>query len=846
MEGEFAVAIWHLLAGSILLFGAGLFPALHIIRILDPLSDTLRKIMLTPAISLLVVFGVSGWMVVMTGNFSSAKLLMLFILINLASVGIYWKRDVVRVRRLTQWELLQEKTDIIEAEGEMPKSINTESLNGGVTELEEDVAKKQTLVEELAAHRSPWLPFALAAAALLSLLPLLLFEYPNGVDWIGFSTLSHRLATTGDLSLPAISQGFWTYPPAFPATAALLESTLGMTPASAVHLVGQLSLFALLWGIAGAADRWGASGPTLLCLALVPALFVKAHDSGYPTVASQLGLVIGLLVLLRPVAERRKGQDILFALCVITTGAIHPTGSLYLGTLLIAYLLTHKFGIRREASVSRLALTSVIVLSIASYIVLVTFAPRLLSEPIFSEYGWQGGLSLIIFNGPIIIGLAGWAIWRNRNSVEIILLAAWIALNWILTLIHLMNGILAFSFFTLLSYVLYSMALHAFHIPLAILAGLLISKRAKLTPRERPIPIDQTGEALMQEMLEASRNLSAEEISASAQEAIDEKSEMMWLPMKLPGPINSNWLIAIFLFVLFQLTIANALLIELSTHEELRVQTNGDRKLMSTLALPENSVIFTEDAHWGNAYDLDPDIGVTTFPSLGLVDVQVNNQGIVRSAIIRDDVETLQQFGVTHALTSPMGTFGEIIAISPYWELDRDIDGSRLWELKVIPTSRSAVMSTFVYPSESSCQDDCEWRPDPWWMVDADQLVTRPDSQPFISEGELNITIPLERGNHDQTAKVNVMIDAPEGIKIAIYSMDGSEMEGRQYTTKGGWQQLTVITETSLEDSFEVEIVISGGGDGWVNPLAITGRGDRLFDYDGVRIHWVEVRPMVE
>jgi hypothetical protein len=193
-----------------------------------------------------------------------------------------------------------------------------------------------------------------------------------------------------------------------------------------------------------------------------------------------------------------------------------------------------------------------------------------------------------------------------------------------------------------------------------------------------------------------------------------------------------------------------------------------------------------------------------------------------------------------------MGTFGEVFAISPYWEISRDIDGSRLWTLKEIPTSRSATSSTFVYPDEQTCIDPCQWRTDPWWMVDADQLMNRPDSQPFLSEGNISLTVPLERGSHDQTVKINVMIDAPAGLSVEIYSTDGNEIEGRYYTTNGGWQQLTLITKTSLADELKVEIIVAGGGSSWVNPLAITGRGDQLIDHDGVRIHWVELRPMVE
>ncbi len=89
------------------------------------------------------------------------------------------------------------------------------------------------------------------------------------------------------------------------------------------------------------------------------------------------------------------------------------------------------------------------------------------------------------------------------------------------------------------------------------------------------------------------------------------------------------------------------------------------------------------------------------------------------------------------------------------------------------------------------------------------------------------------------------MVDAPAGLEVELYVIDGHTTQGRQFTTEGGWEQLTLITHTSTADSIQVRIDVSGGGDNWVNPLGASGRGDRLIDEDGVRIHWVELRPMV-
>ena len=854
MEGELGVILWQVIVGGALLFGIGLFPGLVILRVLDPGADRFRRLLLVPALSLMVSYGISGWMVILTGKFDLAVLLLLLIAANGLSIAGLWQRDVVRVRRLSPWERLQEKVEVNDDDeedgGEDAGSTKVSARIEGEEEtvrIEEDVEEAEEKRKDLLRRRASWFPIALAASALLALLPLFLFTYPNGVDWIGFSTLSHRLATTGDLTLPAASVGSWTYPPAFPAMCALLESVLRLSPASAVHLVGQLSLLALLWGLAGAADKWGAGAPTLLCMGLAPALFAKAHDSGYPTVASQIGIVLGLLVLLRPVGERSRSHDLLFAVCVIAVGAIHPTGSLYLGTLLLANLLLTRYEAQNNAEVGRLALTSVILLVLASAIVLLGYAPRLLAEPVFSEYGWQGGLRLLIYNSPILIALALVSFWRGKRSTEVLVLSAWLGLQWLLTLVHLLSGVIFFPIFTLLSYVLYSMALHAFHIPLAVLAGILLAEGAKLTPRLKRISIDEHGEAVVAELLEASRRLGAEAVVESAPSGVDdaEVEKGLWIPMELPGPTSTALSFGVLALVLLQVFGANVVLFELSEHPELRPQTDGDRALMSSLDLPPGSLIFTEDAHWGDIYDLPADVAVTSFPSLGLVEVQSSIQGKTKQAILSDDHERIQSLGITHALTSPLGTFGAVLAASDHWTIERDVEGSRLWTFEQMPTTRSALRSSFTYPVEEACVGNCDWRPDPWWMVDMDQFVNRPDHQPVLTEGELSLAAPLARDARDRAVMLHLMVDAPAGLSVEIHVVDSGEHESLSYTTAGGWEQLSLALHTSTDNRIEVTVKVSGGGETWINPTGASGRGDRIFDESGVRLHWVELRPMV-
>ena len=140
---------------------------------------------------------------------------------------------------------------------------------------------------------------------------------------------------------------------------------------------------------------------------------------------------------------------------------------------------------------SRLAIISAIVVGAATITVMGIFAPRMLDTPVWAEYGWQGGLPLIVFNGPILLGLAGWALWRFRASFEVWLLGLWIAMQWMLTWVHLLDGFVGISVLTLISYMLYSMALHGFHIPFAVLAGIILAKVPRLTPRMRERRLDE-------------------------------------------------------------------------------------------------------------------------------------------------------------------------------------------------------------------------------------------------------------------------------------------------------------------------------------------------------------------
>ena len=100
--------------GSVLLIGFGMIPGLALIRILDPGADRLRQMMLLPAASLLILYGLAGWLVVILGKHSLGALILSISVINILSATLGWQRESVRVRRLSAWERLEEIETLVE------------------------------------------------------------------------------------------------------------------------------------------------------------------------------------------------------------------------------------------------------------------------------------------------------------------------------------------------------------------------------------------------------------------------------------------------------------------------------------------------------------------------------------------------------------------------------------------------------------------------------------------------------------------------------------------------------------------------------------------------------------
>jgi hypothetical protein len=412
-----------MLGSIVVVLAPSLLPGWALSTVLDGSSDRFRKALLSPALGLLLVFGISG-LLLLAEAWSPLTMLLALIGANAVAWSILTKRHDVLAKR-TRWQMLEA------------------AMHGEVSQENDPLLSKEAEIQ-LEFRRSRKLPLYIISLAMAStaLLPPLIQRLPFGVDWIGFAMLTQQVALEGNLSLPGTNEGFWTYPPAFPSLAAWVSVTASTDAATAVFHLGHYSLFVLLIGLMGAFDRHGAGAYGMFGVGLGLGLFAKTFDSGYPSVASQLGLIVGVLVLLRPTQQRQRHHTLGLMIALICVGLIHPTGAIYLAALMLCHVL---HGIQlddedHQELMRKFAILASAFITIGFAIALVVIAPRLFDEAVFSEYGWQGGKPMLVYNGFLLI-VALFAGWSLRNTLEGRIAITWFASLWLLSMVHLVEGL---------------------------------------------------------------------------------------------------------------------------------------------------------------------------------------------------------------------------------------------------------------------------------------------------------------------------------------------------------------------------------------------------------------------
>lgn len=760
-----------MLGSAVVVLAPSILPGWALSTVLDGSGDRFRKALLAPALGLLLLFGISGSLVLLD-MWSPLLLALTLLAANIVAYQLIHQRHEVMAKR-TRWQLLEAAMH-----GELSEETDAPSLS---KEAEIQLGFQRTRSTPLMA-----LSVVIAATALLS--PMIQ-RLPFGVDWIGFAMLTQQLVLEGNLSLSGTNSGFWTYPPAYPSVAAWVATLTDHDAGTAVFHLGHYTLFVLLLGFMGAMDRHGAGAYAMFSMGLGLGLFAKTFDSGFPSVASQLGLVVGVLVLFRHVEQRQKHHTIGLCMALFSVALIHPTGAIYLAFLLLSHVM-HGLAMSNEEHrelVRKLAYIASAFITVGFAVALLVIAPRLFDEAVFSEYGWQGGKPLLVYNGALLV-LGAVAAFFLRTTLEGRIAITWFALLWLLSVVHLVEGLRYIPVLSLLSYTLYSMALHAYHIPLAVLVALWWSPHTLLTPHVEEGPA--------------------------------------------PAPMPRAVSLGLIGMVLIATLVAQTVAFSLAEHEELMAVSPGDLEMRAKLDTIEGAV-YTENMHWGYIWDAPPSVQTTSIPTLGLVHLTGSEHANATQAMFYDNVSYFQKHNMLHALTSPLGTMQWTLATSPYWTVAVQTDGATLWALA--PEGDAGVLILDGI-DEDDCRG-CDVRLDPWRNHKFRDPLLLGEDRPFLPEGTVGQLQVKAPENVVRMCMVYEVIGQTGGFYLQ--STTGLERPYHGLRTDAGYHQAcfdvenaSALTELRLEwDNPEPKR--------WLNPLGLSGRDTVLLDETGVKLQWL-------
>jgi len=331
-----------------------------------------------------------------------------------------------------------------------------------------------------------------------------------------------------------------------------------------------------------------------------------------------------------------------------------------------------------------------------------------------------------------------------------------------------------------------------------------------------------------------------------AEDEVADGGEMSYVKLEVPNAVEKRPIQALMALSLAFILLSHIVMVEIASHPEVEAQTEGDRMLREAIAnLPVDSILYTETAHWGILYDVNTDLGLTSFPSLGLLTVDERIQWDAERAILADDVTGINELGITHAATSPRGQMGHFLAESEYWAILAEQKGSRLWQFESVPTEASVKTSITIFPTLEHCQEYCEWRPDAWAHADSAHLGIRPNHTAFLSGGGLDFDrIELPRQHRDTDLMIGLQITAPGEIDVELIVCDLGTLNcsATAGVVERGVSTLTVLHHSDFMGEIEVHISATVESDSWLDPAGLSGRSDRIIDTNGLWVHWVEVR----
>ena len=481
--------------------------------------------------------------------------------------------------------------------------------------------------------------------------------------------------------------------------------------------------------------KFGLEGS--ICIILSAGLFAKTFDSGWPTVASQIGIIMALFLIPNKNQYPIWKQVLIFSILGFAIFSIHPSGG-------ISYLLLcfASLNFREITKWSRRQIIQVTSLSLIIFLVLNFILWHYgVSSEINAEYGWQGGIALLLYNG-ILVAIALVAIFQLRTGfVFSNILIKWFLMLWLLSFIQFFEGWKILPSSVLFPYhcIQWEFMLFTYHWHCCQDFGCM-----------KPLG------------------------------KIQRKYQVNKLKALKRVFFGKNVVKSCLQSLLVVLLIASQVaMITMIDHDEMMAQTKGDLRIYELVnELEDGVLVYNENVHWGYSTQLSDNIGMTSFPNLGILNGDNSLQNAATSAITSNNVSRISSLGITHAISSPKGTVGWHLSKSPNWEILADYDGSRLWEFK--PNSETSNVSTYIKIEAHDC--DCDKVVDPWNEFRFSDPFNLGDERVELHNGELSITTPIEEALVGQMVSVCVV---SETIGKGLISIDSMFMESHAQ----GWQQ---------------------------------------------------------
>ena len=113
-------------------------------------------------------------------------------------------------------------------------------------------------------------------------------------------------------------------------------------------ILGFYSLFAIVLGVFAVGEKYNAGIFCGLMMFLGVGLFAKSFDSGWPTIASQIPVLVGLLILQESDFTIEIGNRVTLLLTILGALIIHPTGAISLLILIFVVLFFQTNKVRKR------------------------------------------------------------------------------------------------------------------------------------------------------------------------------------------------------------------------------------------------------------------------------------------------------------------------------------------------------------------------------------------------------------------------------------------------------------------------------------------------------------------